>query len=38
MLLELLMIMVDTGYGVSYKDIYTKETIQIIADWYKKGY
>lgn len=26
----------NTGYGLSYKDIYTKETIQIIADWYKK--
>jgi len=25
-----------TGYGTSYKDIYTKDTIQIIADWYKK--
>ena len=25
-----------TGYGVSYKDIYTKETIQIVADWYQK--
>ena len=25
-----------TSYGVNYKDIYTKETIQIIADWYKK--
>ena len=25
-----------TGYGTSYKDIYTKNTIQIIADWYKK--
>jgi hypothetical protein len=26
----------NTGHGLSYKDIYTKETIQIIADWYKK--
>jgi len=25
-----------TGFGTSYKDIYTKETIQIIADWYQK--
>jgi hypothetical protein len=25
-----------TGYGTSYRDIYTKDTIQIIADWYKK--
>lgn len=25
-----------TGYGTSYRDIYTKETIQIVADWYKK--
>jgi len=25
-----------TGYGISYKDIYTKETIQIVADWYQK--
>ena len=27
-----------TGYGRSYKDIYTKEkeTVQIVADWYKK--
>ena len=26
----------NTSYGVSYKDIYTDKTIQIIADWYKK--
>lgn len=26
----------NTGYGTSYRDIYTKDTIQIIADWYKK--
>jgi len=25
-----------SGYGINYKDIYTKETIQIVADWYKK--
>jgi len=25
-----------TGYNISYKDIYTKETIQIVADWYKQ--
>ena len=25
-----------TGYGTSYKDIYTEETIQIVADWYQK--
>jgi hypothetical protein len=25
-----------TGYGTSYTDIYTKETIQLVADWYKK--
>ena len=25
-----------TGYKKDYKDFYTKETIQIVADWYKK--
>jgi len=25
-----------TGYDISYRDIYTKETIQIVADWYQK--
>ena len=25
-----------TGHGVGYKDLYTNETIQIVADWYKK--
>jgi len=25
-----------TGYGTSYTDIYTKETIQLVADWYEK--
>ena len=25
-----------TGYGTSYKDIYTEETTQIVADWYQK--
>lgn len=25
-----------TGFGVKYQDLYTPETIQIIADWYKE--
>jgi hypothetical protein len=25
-----------TGHGIHYKDIYTPETIQIVADWYKQ--
>lgn len=25
-----------SGWGIDYKEIYTKETIQIVADWYKQ--